>query len=303
MTKIRIGCLLLCACLLFGCAAIAEETVVAPEVVAGKIMGYVINSDGAAVYEDIFSQEATMEPVETIAYGTEVEIQTLGLGYCRLHRDDKAHMYVRTCDLSFSNEAFEDQLAIVFLKRSKYLPLHKNASTKSNRVVNVPDGSYVVVLEKGDTFSHVLYGKHTGYLQNSYLSFRVAWQDQVGRVLLRDPKKPQRHTTVNLRSANSANGKKVAVVPTYDKTRKAITVLTLLQIKGDWAEIETEKGLHGYLKADWLEELEPAAPAVEDAELEEGAAMAEAEPADDEEAADAAEELELAPEWEEDEGA
>ena len=303
MTKVRIGSLFLCVCLLFSCAVIAEEAVVAPEVVAGKIMGYVVNDEGAAVYDDIFSQGATMEPVETIEYGTEIEIQTLGLGYCRIKRDSKDHLYVRTSDLSFSNEAYGDQLAIAFLKNSKYLPMHKNASTKSSRVDSIPDGSYMVVLEKGQTFSRVLYGKHDGYVQNSYLSFRSAWEEQPGRALLRDPKKPQRHTTVNLRSANASNGKKVAVVPTYDKTRKAISVVTLLQIKGDWAEIETEKGLHGYLKAEWIEELEPAEPVTEDAELTEGEAMDDAAPADDEEEADAEEAMDYAPEWEEDEGA
>ena len=321
MTKIRIMGLLLCLCLLFGCAAAAEGTVIAPEVVAGKIMGYVINNEGAAVYDNIFDQGATMEPVETIEYGTEVEIQVLGLGYCRLRRESNDHLYVRTSDLSFSNEAFGDQLAVVFLKQSKYLPLHKNASAKSKRLTEVPDGTYVVILEKGETFSRVLYCKnggrvYDGYLQNSYLSFRVAWQEQPGRVLLRDPKKPERHTTVNLRSSTSNKGRKVGVVATYDKTRKATMVLTLLRLRDDgWAEVETEKGLHGYLKADWVETLEPAEPAeepeeeavteeivTEDAELKEGEAMGETVPPDDEEEPVAAEELPLAPEWEEGEG-
>ena len=299
MMNVRISALLLCVCLLLSCAAVAEETVVAPEVVAGKIMGYVVNAEGADVYEDIFSQGATMEPVETIAYGTEVEIQTLGLGYCRLKRESKDHLYVRTSDLSFSNEPYGSQLAIVFLKNSKYLPLHKNANTKSRRIVSIPDGSYVVVLEKGETFSRVLYEKHDGYVQNSYLSFREAWKDQLGRALLRDPKKPQRHTTVNLRSANAGTGKKVAVVPTWDKTRKAITVLTLLQIKGDWAEIETEKGLHGYLKAEWVEALEPAEVVEEDVELTEGETMDDAEAVEDTDEPEAEEAEDYAPEWEE----
>ena len=320
MRKYRFTCLLLCALLLISCTAVAEQAAIAPEVVAGKIMGYVINSEGAAVYENIFSASATMEPVETIEYGTEVEIQTLGLGYCRLRRENKEYFYVRTMDLSFSNEPFTNQIAIVFVKRSNKLPLHKTASANSKRLTDVPDGSYVVVLEKGDTFSRVLYGKYDGYLQNAYLSFRETWRDEVFQAVLRDPAKPKRKTSINMRSADSANGKKVAVVPTYDKTRKANTILTVLQIKGDWAEVETEKGLHGYLKASWIEAVEPAPAeeteepaeeteepaeeeaAVEDVELQEGADMDETAVADDEETPEEAEDITLAPEWEEDAG-
>ena len=322
MLKTRLFCTLICVLMLLSCAAFAEETPVAPELVAGKIMAYVINSDGAKVYKDIFLPDATHDTEDTLEYGTEVEIQTLGLGYCRLRDAEKRLLYVRTSDLSFSNEAFENQLAIVFVKRSNKLPLHKTDSAKSRRVTDVPDGSYVVVLEKGDTFSHVLYGKYDGYLQNAYLSFRVSWQEEVRQAVLRDPNKPKRKTTVNLRSADSANGKKVAVVPTWNKTTKANTILSVLQFRGDWAEVETEKGIHGYLKADWVEIVEPAAeapaeektgeqpeekaeeseaaPAVEDEELKEGTAMAETEAlVDDEEEPLAAEDEDLSPEWEE----
>lgn len=312
MLKTRLMSLLMCVLLLAGCVAIAESVPVAPEFVAGKMMAYVINNDGAAVYEDVFAHDADLEPVETIAYGTEIQIQSLGLGYCRLHSEDKEVRYVRTRDLSFSDEPFENQLAIVFLKRSNKLPLHKTESAKSKTITNVPDGSYVIVLEKGDTFSHVLYGKYEGYLQNSYLSFRVAWQGDIFQAELRDPEKPKRHTTVNLRSADSANGKKVAVVPTWNKKAKANTILTVLQLKGDWAEVETEKdgkGIHGYLKADWVEAIQPVPkeeasetaeePAQEDLELKEGAANDSVELQDDEEEPAKAEDTELAPEWEE----
>ena len=209
MMKRRFVCILMCALLLLSCTAVAEQTAIAPEVVPGRIMGYVINNEGAEVYEDIYSAEATMEPVKTYEYGTEIEIQKLGLGYCRVRSDDSKVLFVRTRDLSFSNEPFGSQLAIVFVKRSKVLPLHKTDSAKSKRVTDVPDGSYVVVLEKGATFSHVLYGKYEGYLQNAYLSFREAWPDDVQQAILRNPDQPKRHMTINLRSADSLNGKKV----------------------------------------------------------------------------------------------
>ena len=306
MLNYRVMSLFVCVLLLFACAAVAESTPVAPEVVAGKIMGYVINSEGAKVYHDVFTADATHETEDTIEYGKEVDIKTLGLGYCQLRTEDDQLLYVRTRDLSFSNEPFDGQLAIVFLKRSNKLPLHKTASANSKRITDVPDGSYVVVLEKGDSFSRVLYGKYEGYLQNSYLSFRIAWQDDVTQAVLRDPKNPKRKTSINLRSADTMNGKKVAVVPTWDKKAKTNTILTVLQIKGDWAEVETAKGIHGYMKADWLEMQEALEPAVEDAELEEGVAMEETAVVDDEPEAveaDPAEDTELAPEWEEDQGA
>ena len=231
MMKRRFVCILMCALLLLSCTAVAEQTAIAPEVVPGRIMGYVINNEGAEVYEDIYSAEATMEPVKTYEYGTEIEIQKLGLGYCRVRSDDNKVLFVRTRDLSFSNEPFGSQLAIVFVKRSKVLPLHKTDSAKSKRVTDVPDGSYVVVLEKGATFSHVLYGKYDGYLQNAYLSFREAWPDDVQQAILRNPDQPKRHMTINLRSADSLNGKKVTTLPTYNKKTKSNTILTVLQIK------------------------------------------------------------------------
>ena len=282
----------------------AESVTIAPEVVPGKIMGYVINENGAAVYQDVFVEGASLEPVDTIEYGTEVDIRTLGLGYCRLRRDGKEMLYVRTKDLSFSNEAFEDQIAIVFLKRSKNLPLHKAASASSKTITKIADGSYVVVLEKGEEFSRVLYGKYDGYLQNAYLSFRVAWQEEVGQGKLRDPKKPARKTTVNLRSADSLNGKKVASPHTLQQ-------VTVLQIKGEWAEIETDKGIHGYMKADWVEMTEPGKAEEKEEKTETPADETTsepevAEPEENEEKAAAEDAVEsdaeedLAPEWEED---
>ena len=329
MMKRRFVCILMCALLLLSCTAVAEQTAIAPEVVPGRIMGYVINNEGAEVYEDIYSAEATMEPVKTYEYGTEIEIQKLGLGYCRVRSDDNKVLFVRTRDLSFSNEPFGSQLAIVFVKRSKVLPLHKTDSAKSKRVTDVPDGSYVVVLEKGATFSHVLYGKYEGYLQNAYLSFREAWPDDVQQAILRNPDQPKRHMTINLRSADSLNGKKVTTLPTYNKKTKSNTILTVLQIKGEWAEIEADKTgkgiysyIHGYLKSSWVEALEPAPAAetekepegetkpeeakteeaTEDVELKEGAAMEEPDdeasvPDDEEEPVEAEEALE--PEWDE----
>ena len=298
--------LLLVTAMFLGTAAMAEPSAIAPELVAGKIMAYVINEDGAKVYRDVFVEGSDLTPVDTVAYGTEIDIRTLGLGYCRLRTDTKDLLYVRTEDLSFSNEAFGDQLAIVFLKRTKNLPLHKTASANSKTLTKVPDGSYVAVLEKGDDFSRVLYGKYDGYLQNAYLSFRSAWTGDIQRGQLRDPNKPKRKTTVNLRSDYSLNGKKVAVVRTLQQ-------VTVLQLMGDWAEIETDKGLHGYLKADWLEITEPL-PETEEATEEPAAEAGNAEAAEAIESAEAPEDPEaeaaaaddddapaeaLAPEWEE----
>ena len=267
-------------------SAVAESVAIAPEVVAGKIMAYVINEEGAKVYQDIFVEDASLQPVETIEYGTEVEIRTLGLGYCRLRREGKELLYVRTCDLSFSNEDFGNQLAIVFLKRTKNLPLHKEASAKSKTLTKIADGTYVVVLEKGEEFSRVLYGKYDGYLQNAYLSFRSAWEGDINEGKLRDPKNAKRKTTINIRSADAASGKKVASLRT-------LQLVTVLQIKGDWAEIETEKGIHGYLKADWVEAVEkPATAPVKEPDAE----TAE----EGKEAAETAEEAETVPEDEED---
>ena len=101
-------------------------------------------------------------------------------------------------------------------------------------------------------------------------------------------------------------------MPTWNKKAKANTILTVLQLKGDWAEVETEKdgkGIHGYLKADWVEAIQPVPkeeasetaeePAQEDLELKEGAANDSVELQDDEEEPAKAEDTELAPEWEE----
>ena len=247
----------------------ADTLPIAPEVVSGRIMAYVINDEGAEVFGDIYEQGASLEPVETIPYGTEIEIRILGLGYCRLRRDTNEVLYVRTRDLSFSEEPFEDQLAVVFVKRSNKLPLHRTASAKSKTLTTVPDGTYVVVLEKGDTFSRVLYGKYDGYLQNAYLSYRVAWQEDPQQAILRDPNNAKRIATVSLRSADSLNGKKVTTLPTFKKGTKNPYVVQVLQFKGEWAEIETEKGVHGYLKAEWVELTEPQPVEPEEEKAEE----------------------------------
>lgn len=285
--KRKILCMLLALLFTASVSAWAETVPVAPETAAGHIMAYVVNDAGAEVLKGVYDQGAAMETVETIPYGTEIDIRTLGLSYCRLRRDGKEELYVRTRDLSFSAEPFEGQLAVVFTKRDKYLPMHKTASAKSKRVVNVPDGSYVVALEKGDTFSRVLYGKYDGYLQNSYLSFRVAWQEDAQQAILRDPKNEKHVTTVNLRSADSPNGKKVTTLPTFQKGTRNPYVVMVLQYKGEWAEIETKDGIHGYLKGEWTELIE----------------RADAEPADEAHAADAAPQEEAEPAGTDDEAA
>ena len=301
MKKMKWLALLTAVLCLFSALALADAPAeeLIPEVVSKKIQAVIANESGAAIYG---AMDESGE-LATKAFGETVEVQTLGLGWCRL-RDAEAKLYVRTKDLNFSGEDTDSQLAIVFLKRSKQLPLHKTASASSKTLTKVDDGSYVVVLEKGETFSHVLYGRYDGYLQNSYLSFRSAWQGDVARGTIRDPDRPKRKTTINLRSSDSKNGKKVRTLATLQD-------VTVLQIKGEWAEIESDKGIHGYMLVEWLElpeGLTRTAPAGSDEPVTPAVASAvfvdsQPEAPVDEEADDGAEEEALTPEWEDDEPA
>ena len=280
--------------LLPACACLAAEEPIAPEYVKGKIKAVVAAEEGAFVYDDF---DEHLEPVSALPYGTEIEIKTLGLGWCAFTQPDvKGNRYIRTKYLSFSEAPYGNQIAIVFLKRSKNLPMHKTASTKSGSVTKIPDGQYVVILERGDTFSLALWGKYQGYLQNECLSFRDFWEDPVEKAVLKDPINPDRRTTVNIRSADRTNGNRLKQYPT-------LRPLTVLQIKSNgWAEVETEDGLHGYLLntnkkgGEWLNLAEeedafvPVIHAETPAEMLERLAAEEAERLAEEEAARLAEE-------------
>ena len=242
--------LLISVLLLSAVSCLAVDQPMAPEYIKGKITAVVVAEEGAFVFDDFDERK---DPVTALPFGAEIEIRTLGLAWCSFtEKDVKGSLYIRTKDLSFSEVPFGNQLAIVFLQRSKSLPMHKTASTKSKNVTKVPDGQYVVILERGDEFSLARWGKYEGYLQNDCLSFRDVWEDPVEKAVLKDPIKPERRTTVNIRSADRTNGNRLKQFPT-------LRPLTVLQIKENgWAEVETEEGLHGYLRntdknGDWLD--------------------------------------------------
>ena len=233
-------CLILALALLMPAAgALAVDQPVAPEYIQGKITAVVVAEEGAYVYDDFDERKA---PVGALPFLAEVEIKTLGLGWCCIAQEGvQGKRYIRTYNLSFSDAPYGNQLAIVFLQRSKSLPMHREPSTKSKNVTKVPDGQYVVILERGDDFSLARYGRYEGYLQNDCLSFRDVWKTPVEKAVLQDPNNPARRTTVNIRSADRTSGVRLKQYPT-------LRPLTVLQIKENgWAEVETEDGLHGYL--------------------------------------------------------
>ncbi len=232
---------LLAAWMILACSVpcLAADQAIAPTYVKGKITAVVVAEEGAFVYDDFDERK---EPVSALPFGAEIEIKSLGLGWCGFtEKDVKGVRYIRTYNLSFSESPFGNQIAIVFLQRSKSLPMHKTASTKSKNVTKVPDGQYVVIIERGDDFSLCRWGKYEGYLQNDCLSFRDVWEDPVEKAVLKDPNNPDRRTTVNIRSADRSNGNRLKQYPT-------LRPLTVLQVKDNgWAEVETTDGLHGYL--------------------------------------------------------
>ena len=232
---------LLAAWLILVCCVpcLAADQAVAPTYVKGKITAVVVAEEGAFVYDDIDERK---DPVSALPYGAEIEIKSLGLGWCGFTEPGvKETRYIRTYALSFSESPFGNQIAIVFLQRSKSLPMHKTASTKAKNVTKVPDGQYVVIIERGDDFSLCRWGKYEGYLQNDCLSFRDVWEGPVEKSILQDPNNPERRTTVNIRSADRSNGTRLKQFPT-------LRPLTVLQVKDNgWAEVETTDGLHGYL--------------------------------------------------------
>lgn len=212
----------------------------APKHEKGKMNAVVINENGTSLYS---AMDATGTEKKSLDYGAEVVVSQLGLGWC-LIKEKNEKLYVRTSDIAFSGLTYDNQIAIVHLKNSSQLPLHKEASAKSKSLKKIPNGTYVVVLEKGTDFSLVVVGGKEGYLQNDYLSFREAWQGEVTYGVLQDPDKPTRKTTVNMRSANAENGKKI-------KALKTGTAITVLNISGDWAEIELN-GMHGYVMSKFV---------------------------------------------------
>ena len=258
--------LLLAASLLFTSALAATDSVTAPsddpKVVAspeasetpepaptpsitpapktGKMCAVVSNEDGTAVYK---TMDETGEAVKTLAYAEQIEVSQLGLGWC-MYKDGGEKRYVRTRDLVFGSAPMDSQIAIVHLKNSSKLPLHKEASSKSKTLKKIANGTYVAVLEKGQEYSRVIAAGKEGYLQNKYLSFRTLWQDDVYQAKLQDPDKPTRKTTVNLRSANTSNGKKI-------KALKTGLTVTVLNVNGEWAEIELD-GIHGYVMSKYI---------------------------------------------------
>ncbi len=297
---------LFAVCLMLASAVpcLAVDQPIAPEYVKGKITAVVVAEEGAFVYDDFDERKA---PVSALPYGAEIEIRSLGLGWCSFTLEGfKGSLYIRTNTLSFSESPYGNQIAIVFLQRSKSLPMHKTASTKSKNVTKVPDGQYVVIVERGDDFSLARWGRYEGYLQNDCLSFRDVWEGPVEKSVLRDPNNPDRRTTVNIRSADRSNGTRLKQFPT-------LRPLTVLQVKDNgWAEVETEDGLHGYLRntnkgMEWLDlDMDIAFTPVERTETptemlarladEEAARLAEEQRLAEEEAARLAEEQRLAEE-------
>ena len=212
----------------------------APKHEKGKLNAVVVNENGTALFS---SMDAAGTEAKTLEYGDELVVSQLGLGWCMI-KEKNEKLYVRTMDIAFSDVAYDSQLAIVHLKNSSQLPLHKEASAKSKTLKKIPNGTYVVVLEKGTDFSLVVTGGKEGYLQNDYLSFRAAWVGDVAKGVLQDPDKPTRKTTVNMRSANTENGKKIKAIKTG-------TEVTVLNISGAWAEIELN-GMHGYVMSKFV---------------------------------------------------
>ena len=160
---------LLAAWMILACSVpcLAADQAIAPPYVKGKITAVVVAEEGAFVYDDFNERK---EPVSALPFGAEIEIKSLGLGWCGFtEKDVKGTRYIRTYNLSFSESPFGNQIAIVFLQRSKSLPMHKTASTKAKNVTKVPDGQYVVIIERWDDFSLCRWGKYEGYLQNDCL--------------------------------------------------------------------------------------------------------------------------------------
>ena len=239
MLKKWIAVFAACLMLFSAVPGLAADEPIAPTYVKGKITAVVAAEDGAFVYDDF---DEWKDPVDALPYGAEIEIKTLGLAWCSFTKKGvKGTFYVRSNTLSFSDSPYGNQIAVVFLQRSKSLPMHQTASTKSKNVTKIPDGQYVVILERFDEFSLARWGKYEGYLQNDCLSFRDVWEETVEKAVLKDPNNPDRRTTVNIRSADRSNGNRLKQYPT-------LRPLTVLQVKDNgWAEVETVDGLHGYL--------------------------------------------------------
>ena len=303
MLKKWIAVFAACLMLFSAVPGLAADEPIAPTYVKGKITAVVAAEDGAFVYDDF---DEWKDPVDALPYGAEIEIKTLGLAWCSFTKKGvKGTFYVRSNTLSFSDSPYGNQIAVVFLQRSKSLPMHKTASTKSKNVTKIPDGQYVVIVERFDQFSLVRWGKYEGYVQNDCLSFRDVWEGPVAKAVLKDPIRPERRTTVNIRSADRTSGNRLTQFPT-------LRPLTVLQIKDNgWAEVETEDGLHGYLLNtnkgnEWLvlddlaftapERTETPAEMIQRLAEEEAARLAEEQRLADEEEARLAEEQRLAEE-------
>lgn len=65
------------------------------------------------------------------------------------------------------------------------LNMRQAKSKGSERICQIPDGTEVGVIEKGEDWCRVAYGEHTGYVMTKYLSFEQISEEGEYDVVIR----------------------------------------------------------------------------------------------------------------------
>ena len=135
------------------------------------------------------------------------------------------------------------------------LNLRERAASGTKVLATIPQNAWVTVLSRGDKWSQVSYGKHTGYVKSEFLTFSSEPAPATPAPVTGEAEPYARVTTqegsLNLRSRASSGAKVLCTIPRHQ-------VVEVLSKGAIWTEVRYA-GEIGYVKTEFLTFLAGAA--------------------------------------------
>ena len=129
------------------------------------------------------------------------------------------------------------------------LNLRERAASSAKVLTTVPQYATVAVLSRGDKWSQVTYGRHTGYVMSSFLTFGAGTAPAATPAPVTGQSEPYARVTtkegsLNLRKRASSSAAILATIPQYD-------IVQVLEKGAVWTGV-SYGGLTGYVKTEFL---------------------------------------------------
>ncbi len=180
--------------------------------------------------------------------GTAVDLKTIG-SWQTVIRTGGRDVTVPSSELAWESTT-DVRFAYVYAPKAGKVNMRMSGRSKASIITKIPTGRIVIVFEKNDTWSGILYDGLIGYVQNSTLRFIEAPDTPRATATLSYKGKTDVKTKVTMRSgANQGSRAVIGLRPGM-----AVTVFE----KGKtWSEVEVN-GYHGYVLTEHLAEIREA---------------------------------------------